>query len=61
MIAEIEMLEAQEFACEHYNIPRQEFMELAAVKYPSIKRHAQLFLYAVKTYDEIQDDMKEIA
>ena len=32
MIAEIEMLEAQEFACEHYNIPRREFMELAAVK-----------------------------
>lgn len=58
---EVEILEAQEFACEYYNIPRQEFVEKAAVRYPSIKKQAQLFLYAVKTYDEIQEDMKEIA
>ena len=58
---EVEILEAQEFACEYYNIPRQEFVEKGAARYPSIKRHAQLFLYAVKAYDEIQEDMREIA
>jgi hypothetical protein len=58
---EVELFEAQEFACEYYNIPRQEFVEKAAVRYPSIKHQAQLFLYAVKAYDEIQQDMREIA
>ena len=61
MIAEIEMLEAQEFACEHYNIPRQKFVEKAAVRYPLPARDTPLFLYAIRTYDEIQQDMKEIA
>jgi len=58
---EVEILEAQEFACEYYNIPRQEFVEKAAVRYPSIKKQAYLFLYAVRAYDQIQEDMKEIA
>ena len=58
---EVEILEAQEFACEYYNIPRQEFVEKAAVQYPSIKKQAYLFLYAVRAYDQIQEDMKEIA
>lgn len=56
-----EILEAQDFACEYYNIPRQEFVEKAAARYPSIKHHAYLFLYAVRAYDEIQNDMKEVA
>lgn len=56
-----EILKAQNFACEYYNIPRQEFVEKAAVRYPSIKKQAYLFLYAVRAYDEIQQDMKEIA
>ena len=58
---EVEILEAQEFACEYYNIPRQEFVEKAAIRYPAIERQAQLFLYAVKAYDEIQEDMRETA
>jgi hypothetical protein len=61
MRIEVELLEAQEFACEYYNIPRQEFVEKAAVRYPSIKHQAQLFLYAVKAYDEIQQEMMEVA
>lgn len=56
-----EILKAQEFACDHYNIPRQEFVEKAALQYPSIKGQAYLFLYAIRAYDEIQQDMKEVA
>ena len=58
---EIEILDAQEFACEYYNIPREEFELKAAVRYLSIKRTAYLFLYAIRAYDEIQTDMKEVA
>lgn len=58
---EVEIFEAQEFACEYYNIPRQEFVEKAAARYPSIKRQAYLFLYAIRAYDEIQNDMMEVA
>lgn len=55
------IFEAQQFACDYFNIPRQEFVEKAALRYPSIKNDAKYFLYAVKAYDEIQNDMKEVA
>jgi hypothetical protein len=55
---EVEILEAQEFACEYYNIPRRKFVELAAKRYP---RNAYLFQVAIRCYDEIQTDMMEIA
>lgn len=55
---EVEVLEAQEFACEYYNIPRRKFVELAAERYP---RNAYLFHVAIRCYDEIQTDMMEIA
>ena len=61
MIHEVEMLEAPEFACEYYNIPRQEFVEKAALRYPLPARHTPLFLCAIRTYDEIQKDMMEVA
>ena len=56
---EVEILEAQEFACEYYNIPRTKFVELAAQKYQLSDSY--LFAVAVRTYDEIQKDMMEIA
>jgi hypothetical protein len=55
------IFEAQQFACDYFNIPRQEFVEKAALRYPSVKNDAKYFLYAVKAYDEIQNDMKEVA
>ena len=55
---EVEILEAQEFACEYYNIPRREFVELAAKQYP---RNAFLFSVTIRAYDEIQNDMMEVA
>ena len=58
---EVEILEAQELACDHYNIPRQEFVELAARRYPLVGRDSQKFLYALKAYDQIQEEMLEVA
>ena len=68
---EVEILEAQEFACEYYNIPRDEFIEKALAQYPthhpkggllpSFQKQAYLFRMAVESYDEIQKDMMEVA
>lgn len=58
MRTEVEILEAQEFACEYFNIPRRKFVELVAVRYGS-KKHC--FIAAVRAYDEIQNDMMEVA
>ena len=68
---EVEILEAQEFAYEYYNISREEFIEKASIQYPthhpeggllpSFQRQAYLFRVAVEAYDEIQTDMMEIA
>lgn len=55
---EVLVLEAQEFACEYYNIPRCEFVLLAAKRYT---RDAYLFHVAIRSYDEIQRDMMEVA
>ena len=61
MNAEVLILEAQEFACEYYNIPRQEFVEKAAKKYPRGRIETMCFVAAVRAYDEIQTDMMEVA
>lgn len=61
MYYEAEILKAQEFACEHFNVARTEFIELAAKRYPQIQVDTPFFLCAVKTYDQIQNDMKETA
>ena len=68
---EVEILEAQEFACEYYNISRDEFIDKASTQYPthhpeggllpSFQRQAYLFRVAVEAYDQIQQDMKEVA
>lgn len=56
---EVLVLEAEEFGCEYYNIPRAKFVELAAQKYQLSDSY--LFAVAVRTYDEIQKDMMEVA
>ena len=61
MYYEAEILKAQEFACEHFNVARTEFIELTAKRYPQIHVDTPFFLCAVKTYDEIQRDLKEVA
>ena len=58
---DIQILEAQQFACEFYNIPRQVFIEKAARRYPSVEVDTRSFLCAVQAYDEIQQDLKEVA
>ena len=57
MKTEVEILEAQEFACEYFNMPRRKFVELVAVRYGSNK---PCFIAAVHAYDEIQQDMAQI-
>ncbi len=60
MKTEVQILEAQEFACEYYNISRPKFIALACERYPLLE-HTHQFRAAVRTYDEIQRDMAEIA
>jgi hypothetical protein len=50
---------AQTFACEYFNIPRSAFVEMAALRYPAVS-DAKYFLYAVKAFDVIQEDMNEL-
>tara|TARA_B100001287_G_C22572644_1_gene477016 strand:+ start:784 stop:969 length:186 start_codon:yes stop_codon:yes gene_type:complete len=61
MNTEVLILEAQEVACTYYNIPRQQFVEIAAHLYPGSGIGKACFIAAVRAYDEIQEDMKEIA
>ena len=58
--SKIEILKAEQFACEYYNIPRQKFIALACERYPLLE-HTHQFRAAVRAYDEIQRDMMEVA
>lgn len=58
--SKIEILEAEQFACDNYNIPRPNFIALACQKYPLLE-HTYQFRAAVRAYDEIQRDMMEVA
>tara|TARA_B100000900_G_scaffold299133_1_gene257688 strand:+ start:497 stop:679 length:183 start_codon:yes stop_codon:yes gene_type:complete len=60
MRIETEILEAQEFACEYYNITREEFIAKACHKYPLLANTHQ-FKAAVRSYDQIQQEMMEVA
>jgi hypothetical protein len=61
MNTEVKILEAQELACTYYNIPRQQFVEIAAHVYPGSGIGKMCFIAAVRAYDEIQKDMMEVA
>lgn len=52
--------EAEQFACDNYNIPRQEFVEKAARKYPTLAEIYE-FKAAIEMFDTIQREMKEVA
>lgn len=53
---EVEVLSGQEFACEHYNISRNEFCALAFAKFRPMTPAARA---AVEAYDTIQKDLEE--
>ena len=53
---EVEVLEGEEFACEHYNISRNEFCALAFAKFRPMSPAAKA---AVRAYDTIQQDLKD--
>ena len=53
---EVEVLAGEEFACEHYNISRNEFCALAFAKFRPMSPGAKA---AVQTYDIIQKDLEE--
>ena len=59
-IHKIRVAGAEVFACENFNIPREEFVDKCALKY-SMVEDAKYFTIAVKAYDVIQQDMKEVA
>ena len=48
---EVEVLEGEEFACEHYNISRNEFCALAFAKFRPMSPGAKA---AVQAYDMVQ-------
>ena len=60
MRIEVELLEAQELACEYYNVTREEFITVAIKKYPLLANKHQ-FIAAVRSYDQIQQEMREVA
>lgn len=60
MKQEVLILEAQEFACANYNIPREEFVVKAANEYPTLAEIYQ-FKAAIVMFDTIQREMKEVA
>jgi len=53
---EVEVLEGEEFACENYNISRNEFCALAFAKFRPMSPAARA---AVEAYDTIQQDLEE--
>lgn len=53
---EVEVLAGEEFACENYNISRNEFCALAFTKFRPMSPGARA---AVETYDTIQQDLEE--
>ena len=56
----VQILEAEQFACDNYNIPRQEFVVKAANEYPTFAEIYQ-FKAAIVMFDTIQREMKEVA
>ena len=56
----VQILEAEQFACDNYNIPRQEFVVKAANEYPTLAEIYQ-FKAAIEMFDTIQREMKEVA
>ena len=48
------VIEAQEFACDHYNIPRNQFIALA---WDFAKGNSFIHRAAIECYDEIQNEM----
>ena len=58
--SKVQILEAEQFACDNYNIPRQEFIGKACNKYPLLI-HTYQFRAAVQAFDTIQREMKEVA
>ena len=56
----VQILEAEQFACDNYNIPRQEFVGKACQKYPLLE-HTYQFRAAIQAFDTIQREMKEVA
>jgi hypothetical protein len=55
------IIEAQVFACDHYNIPRNLFVALSwdfAKGYNLIHRPDEIHRAAIEYYDEIQRDME---
>ena len=53
---EVEVLAGEEFACENYNISRNEFCALAFNKFRPMSPGAKA---AVEAYDTIQKDLEE--
>ena len=53
---EVEVLSGQEFACENYNVARNEFCALAFAKFKAMSPAARA---AVEAYDVIQKDLEE--
>jgi len=52
------LIDAEYFACENYNIPRNEFVEKAWV---FAKKDNQLHRHAIEHYDIIQRDLNNYA
>ena len=53
---EVEVLVGEEFACENYNVSRNEFCALAFAKFRPMTPAARA---AVEAYDTIQKDLEE--
>ena len=53
---EVEVLAGEEFACENYNVSRNEFCALAFAKFRPMTPAARA---AVEAYDTIQKDLEE--
>lgn len=54
------IIKAQEFACDHYNIPRNQFVALSwdfAKGYNLIHRPDEIHRAAIEYYDQIQYEM----
>lgn len=50
------VFEGQEFACENYNVPREQFVKLAG---NAFKNNFFVKDCAVAAFDEIQDDLEK--
>ena len=59
-LREMLLQDAQELAQENFDLSRAEFVQLAAKKFLRTS-DAKYFGIAIRAYDEIQNDMKEVA